>query len=131
MNTDAQINELNAKVNDLTAKLAYYTNIFDEMNDKIYYLQMRQQQYINSHARKINRIHQTIYQICGAVFDHKTEMDYVMNYMNYMMYNNHCCTHFVDHQDESDSDAEDSDSDYEDADNKYQPNNDDDEYIQE
>ena len=117
MNTETMdlattVNNLTKTVDLLNAKLTYYTKIMNEMDSKIYYLLQRneiQQQYINSHARKINRIHKTIYQICGAVYDHNTEMDYVMNYMNYMIYNNHCCTHFIDEQDESDDDISDSD----------------------
>lgn len=100
MNTENE--DLSAKVRELDAKLAYYSNIFNELDDKIYHLQMinnAQQNYINSHARKFKRIYETIYQICGKVFDHNTEMDYIINYMNYMMHNNHSCTHFVNHDD--------------------------------
>jgi hypothetical protein len=83
-------------------------------------LYYRQQNYINSHARKIGRIQQVIYQLCGAIFDHKTELDYIINYMNYMLYNNHTSSEYVeqDESDESESEHEykyksDSESEYE------------------
>ncbi len=126
MNSDneQQVAALFNKVNELNAKLVYYTNMINEMDEKIYHLQMwnnAQQEYINSHARKFNRIYKTIYQICGKVFDHNTEMDYIINYMNYMIHNNHCCTHYLNYDDnrseigegDSEGDSIDNDSDNE------------------
>lgn len=55
----------------------------------------RQQAYINSHARKIRRMQRVIYNMCGKIYDHTYEKDYIINYANYMMYNNHNDTELV------------------------------------
>lgn len=56
----------------------------------------KQQAYINSHARKIQRMQNVIYQMCGKIYDHTFEMDYIRNYTNYMIYNNHSDAEFVE-----------------------------------
>ena len=100
-------NTANANTDDANATLiAKYDNQIAELNAKIYMLccqNQQQQAYINSHARKIGRIHQVIYQMCGKLFDHESEMDYVCNYMNYMQYNNHA-SHIIEDRDFDDSD---------------------------
>jgi hypothetical protein len=101
MNTENAMNTENSMNTKLINKIDTLTNMVNDLISK----NKQQQKYINSHARKIGRIHQTIYQICGKVFDHESEMDYIYNYTNYMKYNNHSSYNFV-YQDESDAEKE-------------------------
>ncbi len=103
-NIKQQLHNLSVQYQTQQDTIQYLRDLCHSQEELCY----RQQNYINSHARKIRRIHQVIYQLCGAIFDHKTEMDYIINYMNYMLYNNHTSSEFVeqDESDESESESE-------------------------
>ncbi len=83
-----------------------------ELEERIAQLEQR----LNSHDRKFRRIYEIVYQIMGKIFNHLTEMDYIYNYWNYMVFNRHIDTHIEDIDTEHYLSDEDIDTDDEDAD---------------
>ncbi len=42
-----------------------------------------------SHDRKFCRAYEVIYQLMGRIYNQLTEIDYIYNYWNYMVFNRH------------------------------------------
>lgn len=62
---------------------------------------------LNSHERKFGRLYEIMYQVFGRIYNQITEIDYIYNYWNYMVYNAHSDDHLENREVlESDSDID-------------------------
>lgn len=44
---------------------------------------------LQSHDRKFCRLYEVVYQVLGRIYNRITELDYIYNYWNYMVFNRH------------------------------------------
>lgn len=70
---------------------------------------------LQSHDRKFCRLYEVVYQVLGRIYNRITELDYIYNYWNYMVFNQHHDNCMIPLPSEggyeSDSDLEDEDTD--------------------
>jgi len=64
MSTETRITNLEAQLAELSARL-------------------------QSHDRKFCRLYEVVYQVLGRIYNRITELDYIYNYWNYMVFNKH------------------------------------------
>ncbi len=59
------------------------------LESRIVALEQRISELENRTQRKLNRIYEVVYQIMGRIYNQLTEIDYIYNYWNYMVFNKH------------------------------------------
>jgi hypothetical protein len=59
------------------------------LESRITALELRISELENRTQRKFNRVYEVVYQILGRIYNQLTEIDYIYNYWNYMVFNKH------------------------------------------